>query len=57
MSMKNKIEVLEPNKFVLKYKGNIFRRNSIDYRSMLDKETLREHERQMRRLNDLNYFQ
>lgn len=53
----NEIEVLEPNEFVLKYRDDLFRGNVVDYTSMLDEETLREHERQMNRLSALNYFQ
>jgi hypothetical protein len=49
----SKVEVLEPNRFVLKYKDYVFRGSVIDYTTLLDKDTLREHERQMSRLNNL----
>ena len=44
------ITTLEPNKLVLKYKDDLFRRNEVDYSSFLDKETLKEHRRQISRL-------
>ncbi|MFQ5636434.1 MAG: hypothetical protein ACE5IR_00385 [bacterium] len=45
-----KIEVIEANQFVKKYERDIFRSHSIDYKTFLDKDTLKEHERQMTRL-------
>ncbi len=47
---RKKIEVLEPNDYVKKYAGDLFRRRFADYRAWLSKQTRKEHERQMRRL-------
>ncbi len=48
--MKNNIGVIEANLFVVKHENNIFQQDQINYESMLDKQTLMEHERQMARI-------
>ena len=48
--MKNRISVIEANLFVVKHENNIFQQEQISYESMLDKQTLLEHERQMARI-------
>ena len=45
-----KIDVIEPNDLVKKYRHDLFRRSFLDCRRILDDETLKEHERQMQRL-------
>lgn len=51
--MKNKnVEVIEANLFVKKYQGDIFQKRFVDYRGILDRQTLEEHERQISRLNE-----
>ena len=46
----NKVEILEPNKYVPKYEGDLFRKNSINYANLIDKDTRKEHARQMERI-------
>ncbi len=46
----NKVETLEPNKYVLKYERDLFRKNKINYANLLDKDTREEHARQMERI-------
>lgn len=50
MIKSQKIEVLESNQLVEKYRGDIFRRNVVNYISMLEKKTAEEHRRQMQRI-------
>ena len=45
-----RIEVLETNKYVQKYEGNLFSKNHINYETLLDKDTRQEHARQMERI-------
>ncbi len=45
----NKVEILEPNKYVLKYEWDLFRKN-INYANLIDKDTREEHARQMKRI-------
>ena len=52
--MKNSIGIIEANLFVVKHKNNIFQQDQISYESMLDKQTLMEHERQMARILNSN---
>jgi len=49
----NKVEILEPNKYVLKYEWDLFRKNSINYANLLDKDTREEHARQMKRIRQV----
>ncbi len=46
----NKVEILEPNKYVLKYERDLFRKNRINYANLIDKATRKEHARQMERI-------
>ncbi len=46
----NKVKILEPNKYVLKYERDLFRKNKINYANLLDKDTREEHARQMERI-------
>ncbi len=55
--MKNKVGVMEANLFVVKHKNNIFQQDQINYESMLDKQTLMEHKRQMARIFNSNTSQ
>jgi len=49
--MKNrKTEVLETNPYVTQYEGDIFRRSRKSYEDLIDKKTLKEHERQLKRI-------
>jgi len=48
--MKNNIGVIEANLFVVKHENNVFQQEQTNYESMLDKQTLLEHERQMARI-------
>ena len=49
----NKVEILEPNKYVLKYEWDLFRKNSINYANLIDKDTREEHARQMKRIRQV----
>lgn len=46
-------QVLEPNELVIKYKGDLFRKYFVDLTKVLDDETLREHQRQIRRIEPI----
>lgn len=46
----NKTEVLETNPYVTLYEDDIFRQSRKSYEELLDKKTLKEHERQLKRI-------
>ena len=46
----NQIEVLETNRYVTLYKGDIFRTSVTRYEDLLDEKTRKEHLRQLERL-------
>lgn len=52
MKYKNTL-VLEPNELVTKYKDDLFRKYFVDLSKVLDDETLREHRRQVRRIEPI----
>ena len=49
----NKVEILEPNKSVLKYEGDLLRKNSINYSNLIDTVTREEHATQMERIRQI----
>ena len=50
--MEKKVRVIETNFFVEKHRDNIFQQGPLNYESMLDKQVLIEHERQMKRISN-----